>query len=136
MFEFMNRSAMRNRSNAILRSVEADGLPPGTDVPMLGVAQSRGTYAGRKVTYWRVFDPKRAAGSEANAAADHSYRGLEAHLDLVLRTGFTERDGRVVVDSRPPEMDWAVRGREPADRAAHADVEQFMQHTGTAGSRP
>ena len=126
MFGLMHRSGMRNPDAAIHRALEADGLPTGTDLSALGVVQSRGTSSGRKVTYFRVFEPKRAAARAVDVFTDHTYEDINAHLDLLLRAGFIERDGTVVIYSRPPALDAAVPRREPADRAAHADVERFI----------
>jgi hypothetical protein len=126
MFDFLHRRSMQSPSGAILRSLEAADLPHGTDASKLGVVESHGRYAGRKVTFWRVFDPTRAAAGAVEAFTGHAYRDFDARRDLVLRAGFVERDGTVVHDSRPAAPDAAVPVREPADRAAHADVERFI----------
>jgi hypothetical protein len=126
MFDFLRSSGMRSPSAAIRRALETDGLPPGTDISALGVVESRGTYSGRKVTYIRIFDPKRAAARAVDVFTKFTYLDLNAHLDLVLRAGFVERDGKVVIYARPPEVDAAVPRREPVDRAAHADVDRFI----------
>ena len=126
MFDFLRRSGMRSPSVAILRALEADSLPPGTAFSALGVVESRGTYSGRNVTYIRVFDPKRAVAQGVEVLTQHAYQDLNAHPDLVLRAGFVERDGTVVLYSRSPVPDAAVPPRERADRAAHADDERFV----------
>ena len=126
MFDFLRRSGMRSPSGAILRALEADGLPPGTDLSALGVVTSRGNYSGRKVTYFRVFDPARAAARSVDLLARHAYQDLDAHPDLVLRAGFVERDGAVVILSRATAPDAPVPTRERADRAAHAGDERFV----------
>ena len=126
MFGFLHRSGMRNPSAAILRAIEGESLPPETVVSALGVVQSSGTYSGRKVTYFRVFDPKRAAARAVDVFSTYTYEDLNANLDLVLRAGFIEKDGTIVIHSPPPTLEAPVPRREPADRAAHADVEQFI----------
>jgi hypothetical protein len=126
MFDFLHRSGMRSPSAAIRRALQADGLPPGTDVSALGVVTSRGKYAGRKVTFFRVFDPRRAAAQAVDVSTDSTYQDLNAHLDLVLRAGFVEQDGTVVIYSRSPALEAAVPPRERADRAAHAGDERFV----------
>ncbi len=126
MFDFLRRSGMRTPSAAMRRALEADGLPPGTDISALGVVEERGRSSGRQVTYFRVFDPKRAAALAVNVFTNYTYQDLNAHLDLVLRAGFIERDGTVVVHSRTPASDAAIPIREPADRAAHTDDERFV----------
>ena len=126
MFKFMRSSGMRSPSGAVLRALQADGLPPGTDISALGVVESRGSYSGRKVTYVRVFDPKRAAARAVDVFTNYTYQDLNAHPDLVLRAGFIERDGTVVLFSRAPGVHAAVPPRERADRAEHADDERFV----------
>jgi hypothetical protein len=52
------------------------------------VVESSGTYAGRKVQYFRVFDSQRAADRALDVFSASTYQDLDAHLDLVLRAGF------------------------------------------------
>jgi hypothetical protein len=117
---------MRYPSAAIRGALGPDGLPPGTDLDALGVVEARGAYSGRAVTYFRVFDPKRAAARAVDVFADHTYRDLDAHPELVLRAGFVERDGTVVLFARPAAPEGIVPARQPADRAAHADDERHV----------
>ena len=126
MFDFLHRSGMRRPSAAIRRALEADGLPPGTDVAALGVVTARGTYANRKVTFIRIFDPARTAAQAVDVFTDFTYQDLNAHLELVLRAGFVEQDGTVVLYSRSPAPDAPVPARERADRAAHTGDERFV----------
>ena len=124
MFGFMRRSGERSRSAAIQRALERDGLPPGIDAAAaLGVVESGGTYAGRRVSYIRVFDPARAAERAVDVRA---FGDLDGHPDLVLRMGHVEKDGTVVITWRPPAADAATPPRERADRAMHADDERFV----------
>jgi hypothetical protein len=125
MFGFLRRSGIRGLSPAIRRALEADGLSA-ADVSRLGVVESPGTFSGRKATFIRVFDPKRAVGRPINASSEHAYEDLNAHLDLVLRAGFVERDGTVVIYSRAPGLDAPVPRRVPADRSAHRGDERFV----------
>ena len=126
MLGFLHRSGMHYPSAAMVRALEAGGMPSGTMVSTLGVAESPGTSSGRKVTYFRVFDPQRAVARSVNVLTRHAYEDLNAHLDLVLRSGFIERDGTIVLYARTPSPDAAVPMRQPADRAAHADDEKFV----------
>lgn len=135
MFDFLRKSGLRRPSDAIRRALEADGLPSGTDVTQLGVMESRGNYAGRKVTYFRVVDPTRAAAHGADVFTGLAYRDLDAHPDLVLRTGFVEREGTVKITARdstvkitarPASLDTAVFTRERADRSKHGDDEKVV----------
>ena len=124
MFGFMRRSDPRSPSAALRRALEQDGLPPGIDAASaLGVVESRGMYAGRRVTYIRVFDPTRAA---ARGLQVRTFGDLDAHRNLVLRTGHVEKDGAIVITWRAPSLDAAAPVRERADRAAHGDDEQFV----------
>ena len=101
MFDFLRKSGMRRPSAAIRGALDAASLPRGTDVSELGVVTSPGVYSGRAVTYFRVFDPQRAANRAVDVFTDHTYQDLNAHLDLVLRAGFIEDDGTVVLFARP-----------------------------------
>jgi hypothetical protein len=117
---------MRSPAAALRRALEASGLPAGTDISALGVVETRGTYAGRPVRYFRVFDPKRAAAQAVDVFASYAYQDLNAHLELVLRAGFIEQDGTVVVFSPLPAWDPAVPPRARANRAAHQGDERFV----------
>ena len=131
MFNFLRKPGMRRPSGAILRALAADGLPTGTDVSELGMVESGGRYAGRRVTYFRLFDPRRAAGRSVDVFTRHSYEDLNGHLDLVLRSGFVERDGAVVVFSRTPPPAAPAAARAHADRADHTDYERHVFPDGT-----
>jgi hypothetical protein len=58
----------------------------------------RGSYADRKVTYFRVIDPAAVArsGVEVRRFAD-----LDAHRALQLHDGHIERDGNIVLNRQP-----------------------------------
>jgi hypothetical protein len=118
MLNFLHRSGTRSPSPAILRALEANGLPSGTDASTLGVVESPGRYAGRKVTNFRVFDPARAAERSVDVFTNYTYQDLNAHLDLVLKSGFIEQDGAVVMYSRSSAPDAAAPPRVPADHAS------------------
>lgn len=124
MFDFMRKSGQQSPSAAIFRALESDGLPPGIETASaLGVVESHANYAGRKVTFFRVFDSARA--SEAGLKIQ-AFEDLDAHRDLVLRSGHVEKDGTVVVTWRAPSPDAATPTRALADRAMHADDEKFV----------
>jgi hypothetical protein len=127
MFGFTWTSGGRNRAAAVRCALERDGLPPGVDTALaLGVVESRGTYAGRRVTHIRVFDPLRAA---ARGLSVHAYGDLDAHRNLVLRTGHVEQDGAVVITWRAPLPDAETPVRARADRSMHGD--ERIVYTGT-----
>ncbi|SRR6266508_1355174 len=123
MFGFMRKSGVRSPSAALRRALESDGLTPGIDASALGVVESRDSYAGRTVTYIRVFDLARAA---ARGLDVHAFGDLDAQRNLVLRTGHVEKDGTVVITWRAPSLDAETPLRERADRAVHADDERFV----------
>jgi hypothetical protein len=125
MFGFLRRPGMRSPSPAIRRALEADGLPA-ADVSRLGVVHSPGTFSGRRANFIRVFDRERAAARAVNVFSKHTYEDLNAHPDLVLRAGFVERDGTVVIHPQSPRLDPPAPLRVPADRAAHSDDERFV----------
>jgi hypothetical protein len=135
MFDFLRRSTMRSPSAALCRALEADGLPPGLDPATLGVVEQRGAYSGRRVTFFRVIDRARAAAHGAKVSARLTYSDLSAHPDLVLRTGFIEPDGTVVIASRAASSDPAVPTRIQADRSAHADDERVVFPETAAGQK-
>ena len=126
MFDFLRKPGLRRPTQAILRALAAESPPPAADVSALSVVTARGSYAGRKVTYFRVFDPSSAAAHAPDVVTDFSYEGLDARADLVLRSGFLEGDGSVVLYTRPHATVTASPGRAGADRAAHADDERFV----------
>jgi hypothetical protein len=123
MFGFKRKSGVRSPSAALRRALESDGLPAGTDAAALGVVESRDRYAGRTVTYFRVFDPARATARSVDV---RGYDDLEAHPDLVLRAGHIEQDGAVVIGWRAAAADAASPTRERADRGAHGDDERYV----------
>jgi hypothetical protein len=132
MFGFLHKSGVRSPSATIRRALENDGLSPGMEAASaLAVVESRGSYAGRKVTYFRVFDSARAA---ARGVAIHAYGDLDTHPNLVLRSGHIEKDGMVVITWRAPLPDAETPVREWADRGLHADDERIVFTD--AGARP
>jgi hypothetical protein len=120
MFNFLHRSAPRYPT--IRQALAEAGLPSASDPNRLAVLERQGSYAGRRVSFFRAFDPTRAG---ARGIQIQGFRDLDAHRDLMLGSGHVEREGIVVV-SRRPEQDQMLSTREPADRSAHADDERFM----------
>ncbi|MBA2449715.1 MAG: hypothetical protein H0V51_16965 [Chloroflexi bacterium] len=99
--------------------METDGLPAGVDAAAaLGVIETRGNYAGRGVSYVRVFDRAGAAAREVDV---QTFGDLDAHPDLVLRMGHVEKDGTVVITWRAPSPEARTPAREQADRTTHDD---------------
>src|SRR5690348_10623225 len=82
MFDFLRKPGMHSPSAFLLRTLERARLPAGTNPAALGVVETEGSYAGHAVTYFRVFDPKRAAARAVNVFTRDTYDDLNAHLDL------------------------------------------------------
>jgi hypothetical protein len=118
MFGFPRGSASRPRAIGLRQALAGDGLAPGVDAATIGVVETRGQYAGRRVTYFRVFDQTRAATQAVNVRA---VADLDAHPDLVLGAGHVEQNGALVFTAPAPATDGPVPARQPADRAVHAD---------------
>ena len=118
MFNFLHRSAPCYPS--VRQTLVNAGLLSPTEHDALTVLEKRGSYSGRRVNYFRAFNPTHAGGIRVRTFAD-----LDAHQDLVLGSGHVEREGMVVLNSRP-EQTHAVPIREPADRAAHADDQRLV----------
>jgi hypothetical protein len=67
------------------------------DPATLHVVDQRGSYSGRPVTYFRVFDPVRL---REQAFSVSSFRDLDAHAELIFGSGHVEQDGTVVLSRR------------------------------------
>jgi hypothetical protein len=132
MFGFLRAPAPRSPSAAICRVIEQSGLPAWIGrSSMLRVVESRGRYAGRPVTFIRVFDPVRAAEREVVV---QRFRDLDTQPSLVLWSGHVERDGLVALSRRSPGPDLRPSTRSHADRTAHADDAHLVfrgQHSET-----
>jgi hypothetical protein len=124
MFGFLRTPDPRSPSAGISHAVEQAGLP--ADIKhssMLRVVESRGRYSGRKVLFFRVFDPARTA---ACAVVVQRYRDLDEYQSLVLWSGHVERDGIVAITRGAAAIDTGAPTRVQADRTAHADDERFV----------
>jgi hypothetical protein len=126
MLNFLHRSAKRHPSSDVLQALIAAGLPGGPELSTLGIVHAHGRYAGRKVHYFRVFEPRPVAVGGAQDSAGYTYDELTARPDLVLRAGFIEQDGTVVIYAQERVPSTTVPRREPTDRLAHADDERFV----------
>ncbi len=80
MFKFLSRSSDR-RSASIRQALVEAGLTTAADPTKVTVVESKGNYSGRPVRYFSAFEP--------------------GHEELLLRSGFVEREGGVVVNRRP-----------------------------------
>jgi hypothetical protein len=139
MFDFLRRSGQKSTAAAIQRALAASKLPAGMDPATLSVVESRGRYAGRNVTHFRVFDARQVDGRVGSNGKRVRYQDLDAHRALVLRSGYIEEDGTVMlmpaatddaVTRQASETGAAVPPRAAADRAAHPDDAHFFAREG------
>jgi hypothetical protein len=124
MFGFLRRS--RDPESPPAAIVAALGLrerPDSTESSHLAVTTRGGSYSGRPVRYFRVFSPTTVG---AQGVSVRIFADLDAHPQLVLGSGHIERDGAVVVTTRSRPPTTHVPDRSNADRAAHADDEQYV----------
>ena len=73
MLRFVLRPQQNHADRLVMQALVARGLPANVDPATLAVVQQRGSYAGRRVTYLRVFDPTRDAerrGADRSAHTD------------------------------------------------------------------
>jgi hypothetical protein len=130
MFNLFRKSQPRHPTAALCQALVSDGLPPGMDPSTLSVVLQRGTYSGRGVRYFRVFDAIRMT---ERALDVRSYADLETHPDLVLGSGHFEADGAVVLSKRGRLQVTVPSVRTGADRSVHGDDEQFVFNDRSAG---
>ena len=131
MFGFLKRSGPSSTVAAVRRALSSAELPPGLDPTDLGVVESRGSYSGRKVTHFRVVDPRQTSGLRGKRLR---YEDLAGRGELVLWAGHVEGDGTVVINqgrtdaARHQAAGTGPQGpeRAPADRTAHPDDTRFV----------
>jgi hypothetical protein len=97
MFSMFRRSQPRRPNAALCQALMRDGLPSGMEASSLSVVERRGSYSGRRVTYFRAFDPIRVA---ERALQVRAYADLDVHSELVIGSGHVEADGAVVLTRR------------------------------------
>ena len=132
MFSLFRKSQPQHPTAAMSRALVGDGLPPGIEPSTLLVTLQHGLYSGRRVSYFRVFDPIHAGDRFLQVRA---FGDLDAHPDLVLGTGHVEADGAVVLTKRNRGQVMGTFVRNEADRSAHGDDEQFVFSKRTPLSR-
>jgi hypothetical protein len=103
MFNFFNRPQLRYPT--IRQALAEAGLSAAGDSARIAVLEKHGQYAGRRVNFFRAFEP--------------------GHQDLLLRSGHVEPEGKVFVDS-VSEPEGATPVRERANRADHTDDEHLV----------
>ena len=129
MFNPFRKSQPGRPPAALCRALVREGLPPGMDPLTLSVVLRRGSYSGRSVKYFRVYDAIRVT---ERALEVRRYTDLDAYPDMVLGSGHLEADGAVVLTKRARPQVTASSVRSEADRSAHGDDEQFVFHNGPA----
>jgi hypothetical protein len=103
MFNIFGRS--QSHALTVRQALAQAGLPGATDPSRIGVFEEGGQYSGRRVTFFRAFEP--------------------GHQDIPLASGHIERDGAVVVnDLHGPQVN--PLAREPANRTNHPDDERLV----------
>jgi hypothetical protein len=128
MFNVFRKSQPHHPTSAIANAL-ASGLPPGMKASTLSVVEQHGSYSGRRVSYFRVYDPIRV---EERGLQIRKFTDLDAHSDLVLGSGHVEADGAVVVSTRGDSHITPTPHRSGADRSAHTDDERVVFPTGQA----
>jgi hypothetical protein len=103
MFNFFKRS--QPRYPTIRQALVEAGLSAAGDSARIALLEKHGQYAGRRVKFFQAFEP--------------------GHQEQSFGSGHVEREGLVVVNSRP-QPEGAAPRREPANRADHADDERLV----------
>src|ERR1051326_3726827 len=103
MFDFFNRPQLRYPT--IRQALVEAGLSAAGDSERVVVVEKHGQYAGRRVNFFRAFEP--------------------GHEDWLLGSGHVEPEGMVIVDSRR-EAEGAAPVRQPAIPADHVDDEHLI----------
>ena len=118
MFNVFRKSQPRRPTIGIAKALVSNGLPPGVDPSTLVMLLRHGSYAGRRVNYFRVFDPTRVA--ERNLRIKN-FGDLDASPDLVIGSGHVEVDGVVILSRGDRIQMTSTLIRDQADRSAHRD---------------
>ena len=129
MLRFFRRSEPSHPGRLVTQALVGSGLPAELDPARLSVVQQRGSYSGRRVTYFRVFDPTRNA---ERAVVIRQYTDLDSCPELVVASGHIEQDGAVVLATRESTSTPVRTERLGADRSAHADDEAIVFPNRTA----
>jgi hypothetical protein len=124
MFSLFRKSQPSHLSAALTHALASDGLPPGTDPSSLSVVVQKGSYSGRNVSYFRVFDPICAAERHLEV---RRFADLDASPDLVLGSGHVEAGGAIVVSKRhDSQITRNTPVRSEAERSRHVDDEHVV----------
>ena len=129
MFRLISNSRPHRPTAAMTGALTSSGLPPGVQPSALSVVEEHGTYSGRRVTYFRAFDPVCVAESGVQI---RRFTDLDPLPGLILGSGHVESDGSVVLSQRDKPQASGIPIRSEANRAAHPDDEQIVFPTATA----
>jgi len=123
MLSFLRRSQATLPNLKLARALEADGLPPSVNSAQLAVVSEKGQYAGRGVTFFRVFEPRQTTALGLNIRA---YGQLDGSPELIFRAGHIERNGDVVLSTHAELTPPVSSVRSEADVAAHDGDQEFI----------
>jgi len=127
MFSFLRRSQPADSNGSIRQAVVGGSLQSGLDPQTLTVLQRRGSYSGRPVDYFRVFNPTAVA---TGGVQPRRYEDLDGHPELVVGSGHIERGGVLVMTPRPSKHATPTPPRLVARRELHGDDERVVFPTG------
>ncbi len=124
MFDFLRRSRRPEFSTSIVQALVDDRRTHDLDPHTLTVLQRRGSYSGRSVDYFRVFDP---APATATGIHPRRFEDLDLHPELILGAGHVEHGGAIVLTSRSAVMPtMSAPTRLLASRDSHRDDERVV----------
>jgi hypothetical protein len=131
MFSFLRRSSFRSQElpATIRMALVNDGLSPQTDPNALRLLERHGSYSGRRVSFFRIFDAGRAT---ERGVHPRSFADLDAYPELVLAAGHTEHGGAIVVTPGARTEATQPPTRELADRLKHGDDDRVVFPNGTS----
>jgi len=92
------------------------------------VLKKPGSYSGRRVTYFRVFDPVRTGEVAVQVRV---FEDLDTRQELVLGAGQVEQNGAVAVVRSYAAWPGAAPARAQADWADHGDDDERFVFPGS-----
>jgi hypothetical protein len=128
MFNLFRRSQPHVPSAALIDALGPRALRGDAQLRTLAVVDRPGSYVGRRVSFFSVFDPAQIADRGVRI---RDFADLDAYPDLVLGSGHVERNGAVVLVGSDPVEQPGTSVRSRADRTMHSDDEQLVFHDAT-----